>query len=112
MAVSLPLSHRWTKFENSIVYLIWTLYPFIPHYLIQYELRFRDFEQLRFSSFHRGVLFDLLWSDPSEDHFGWKPSPREAGYTFGNDVTQKFNRENSISLIVRGHQMVMNVHLV
>ena len=84
------------------------IYPFITNYemdTIPTERR------ITFSSLHRGIMFDLMWSDPSEEHFGWKTSPREAGYTFGNDVTQKCVYENSLSLIVRGHQVVMDVRL-
>lgn len=57
---------------------------------------------------HEGSMCDLLWSDPG-DQSGWGISPRGAGYTFGGDISDKFNRENGLSLIVRGHQLVMDV---
>lgn len=37
----------------------------------------------------------------------WKPSPRGAGYLFGEDIVDKWNRENNIQLIARAHQLVM-----
>lgn len=53
-------------------------------------------------------MCDLLWSDP-DDRPGWGISPRGAGYTFGQDVSEEFNRRNGLSLIARAHQLVMEV---
>ncbi|KAK8810688.1 hypothetical protein WA158_007263 [Blastocystis sp. Blastoise] len=55
---------------------------------------------------HDGSMCDLLWSDP-DDNSGWGPSPRGAGYTFGGDISDKFNQENNLQLIARAHQLVM-----
>eukprot|EP00004_Rigifila_ramosa_P009023 TRINITY_DN2047_c0_g1_i1.p1 TRINITY_DN2047_c0_g1~~TRINITY_DN2047_c0_g1_i1.p1 ORF type:complete len:307 (+),score=52.42 TRINITY_DN2047_c0_g1_i1:40-960(+) len=55
---------------------------------------------------HDGPMCDLLWSDP-EDIEGWGLSPRGAGYLFGGDVVAQFVRTNSLSLIGRAHQLVM-----
>ena len=38
---------------------------------------------------------------------GWGLSPRGAGYLFGEDVVEQFNRKNNIDLICRAHQLVM-----
>ena len=35
---------------------------------------------------HEGPMCDLLWSDP-DDRCGWGISPRGAGYTFGQVIT-------------------------
>jgi len=35
---------------------------------------------------HEGPMCDLLWSDP-DDRAGWGISPRGAGYTFGQDIS-------------------------
>ena len=51
-------------------------------------------------------MCDLLWSDP-DDRCGWGISPRGAGYTFGQDISQQFNHTNGLSLISRAHQLVM-----
>ena len=51
---------------------------------------------------HEGPMCDLMWSDPDETR-GWKPSPRGAGYLFGEDILEKWNRSNSISLMARAH---------
>jgi len=48
-----------------------------------------------------------MWSDPDESA-GWSVSPRGAGYLFGGDIVEKFNRENKIDLICRAHQLVMD----
>lgn len=58
---------------------------------------------------HEGLMCDLMWSDPAdtEDVMGWRISARGAGYIFGGDVVEKFNRENGLDLIARAHQLVM-----
>ena len=56
---------------------------------------------------HEGAMCDLMWSDP-DDITGWSISPRGAGFLFGNDIVEKFNRENNIDLIARAHQLVMD----
>jgi len=53
-------------------------------------------------------MCDLLWSDP-DDRSGWGMSHRNAGYNFGCDVTKKFNYNNKLKMIARGHQLVMAV---
>ncbi|WJX68051.1 Serine/threonine-protein phosphatase PP2A-4 catalytic subunit [Trifolium repens] len=55
---------------------------------------------------HEGPMCDLLWSDP-DDRCGWGISPRGAGYTFGQDISEQFNHTNNLKLIVRAHQLVM-----
>ena len=60
---------------------------------------------------HEGSMCDLLWSDPDE-RSGWGVSPRGAGYTFGQDISEAFNRRNGLYLIARAHQLVMEVILV
>jgi len=53
-----------------------------------------------------GALADIAWSDPEDDHAGWRESPRGAGYTFGEDVVEAWNQANGLEGIVRAHQMV------
>jgi serine/threonine-protein phosphatase 2A catalytic subunit len=60
---------------------------------------------------HEGAMCDLLWSDPDERP-GWGLSPRGAGYTFGIDISESFNRKNGLSLVARAHQLVMEVNLI
>lgn len=55
---------------------------------------------------HEGPVCDLVWSDP-DDRPGWGVSPRGAGYTFGQDITEQFNQANGLTLIARAHQLVM-----
>ena len=54
---------------------------------------------------HEGPMCDLLWSDP-DDRCGWGISPRGAGYTFGQDLSEQFNHANGLNLIARAHQLV------
>ncbi len=55
---------------------------------------------------HEGPMCDLLWSDP-DDRMGWGISPRGAGYTFGQDISEQYNHTNGLDLISRAHQLVM-----
>jgi serine/threonine-protein phosphatase 2A catalytic subunit len=57
---------------------------------------------------HEGPMCDLLWSDP-DDRCGWGISPRGAGYTFGQDISEAFNHNNGLTLVARAHQLVMEV---
>jgi hypothetical protein len=59
----------------------------------------------------QGPMCDLLWSDP-DDRGGWGISPRGAGYTFGQDISETFNHSNGLTLISRAHQLVMEVSLI
>ena len=54
---------------------------------------------------HEGPMCDLLWSDPDERP-GWGMSPRGAGYTFGQDVSEQFIHTNGLKFIMRAHQLV------
>jgi serine/threonine-protein phosphatase 2A catalytic subunit len=56
---------------------------------------------------HEGPMCDLLWSDP-DDRNGWGISPRGAGYTFGQDISEGFTQSNQLKLIARAHQLVMD----
>jgi serine/threonine-protein phosphatase 2A catalytic subunit len=49
-------------------------------------------------------MCDLLWSDP-DDRCGWGISPRGAGYTFGQDISEAFNHNNGLTLVARAHQV-------
>ncbi len=53
-----------------------------------------------------GVMCDLMWSDP-DDIEGYVISPRGAGYLFGENTVEQFNRTNNLTLICRAHQLVM-----
>ncbi|KAK2964911.1 putative Serine/threonine-protein phosphatase 6 catalytic subunit [Blattamonas nauphoetae] len=55
-----------------------------------------------------GAFSDLMWSDPDELVDTWSPSPRGAGYLFGERVAQEFTEMNGISLVCRAHQLVMD----
>lgn len=55
---------------------------------------------------HEGPMCDLLWSDP-DDRGGWGISPRGAGFTFGQDISEQFNHTNDLTLVARAHQLVM-----
>ena len=58
---------------------------------------------------YQGPMCDLLWSDP-DDRGGWGISPRGAGYTFGQDISETFNHSNGLTLVSRAHQLVMEVY--
>jgi protein phosphatase len=51
-------------------------------------------------------LEEILWSDPIDELHGKYPSPRGAGYLFGEDVTDKFLKVLGVKLLIRGHEPV------
>ena len=53
---------------------------------------------------HEGPMCELLWSDPEEVD-DWTPSPRGAGYLFGEHNVKEFCRSNRIELVARAHQL-------
>ena len=49
----------------------------------------------------------LVESKINDDRGGWGISPRGAGYTFGQDISETFNHSNGLTLVSRAHQLVM-----
>lgn len=53
-----------------------------------------------------GMLADLLWADPSNEHQGFVESERGTSYTFGSDAARAFLDANDFDLVCRAHQVV------
>lgn len=53
----------------------------------------------------RGLLCDLLWSDPDKEVKGWGPNERGVSYTFGSDTVSGFLKILDLDLICRAHQV-------
>ncbi|KAJ1687540.1 hypothetical protein LUZ63_018930 [Rhynchospora breviuscula] len=51
-----------------------------------------------------GLMCEILWSDPQPQP-GRGPSKRGVGLSFGADVTKRFLEDNSLSLVVRSHEV-------
>jgi len=103
-----PLSH-WSRFEacTAVEYLIICCYnqSFTLNRLWCFILQRICTESV---CNVQGPMCDLLWSDP-DDRGGWGISPRGAGYTFGQDISETFNHSNGLKLVSRAHQLVMEV---
>ncbi|KAJ4785561.1 Serine/threonine-protein phosphatase [Rhynchospora pubera] len=54
----------------------------------------------------KGLLCDLLWSDPCGGLRGWGMNDRGVSYTFGADVVTNFLNKMDLDLICRAHQVV------
>ena len=62
----------------------------------------------------KGLLCDLLWSDPARsadgntevDESGWGENDRGTSFIFNEKVVHKFVEDHDIDVIVRGHQVV------
>eukprot|EP00917_Polyrhabdina_sp_WS-2016_P018986 GHVP01040784.1.p1 GENE.GHVP01040784.1~~GHVP01040784.1.p1 ORF type:complete len:327 (+),score=50.50 GHVP01040784.1:129-1109(+) len=55
----------------------------------------------------RGLLCDLLWSDPSDTgQAGWYENERGVSFVFGKDVIEHFLELNDFDLVCRAHQVV------
>lgn len=61
---------------------------------------------------HEGAMSDLLWSDPEikPSSRGFGVSPRGAGWTFSEDITENWNKLNRINLTCRAHQLMLEGH--
>ena len=58
-----------------------------------------------------GPLRDFLWAEPEETILGWGQAPRPkygGDYIFGGDITQKFNHENNLNMIIRSKTLADN----
>lgn len=53
-------------------------------------------------------LEEILWSDPVDEVRGKLPSPRGAGYIFGEDITSRFLKNLGVNFLIRGHEPVFN----
>jgi serine/threonine-protein phosphatase 2A catalytic subunit len=54
------------------------------------------------------VIAQLLWSDPTtESKELWSPSPRGCGFLWNEAATTSFLQTNSLQMIIRAHQLVM-----
>lgn len=54
----------------------------------------------------KGVIRDLLWSDPEKNIKGWAENPRGISVIFGSDQVEEFLTKHNFDLICRGHQVV------
>ncbi|KAL3985323.1 Serine/threonine-protein phosphatase PP1-delta [Acanthocheilonema viteae] len=56
----------------------------------------------------RGLLIDLVWSDPTNKGDGWFYSPRGLSYSFGKGVLLAACKMLKIDLVIRAHQVVQD----
>ncbi|PKA50816.1 Serine/threonine-protein phosphatase PP1 [Apostasia shenzhenica] len=54
----------------------------------------------------RGLLRDLLWSNPNKNINGWRKDNKDVSYTFGSDKVGNFLQKHDLDLICRGHQVI------
>jgi len=54
----------------------------------------------------RGLLCDLLWSDPDPNVSGWAENDRGVSFVFGKNVVERFLDDMGLDLIVRAHQVM------
>ena len=56
----------------------------------------------------KGLLCDLLWSDPEKDCEDWAPNERGISVLFNENIIKKTIEDLDIDLICRAHQVVEN----
>ena len=56
----------------------------------------------------KGLLCDLLWSDPDKNVDGWGGNERGVSVTFNENIVSKVVEDLDIDLICRAHQVVEN----
>ena len=54
----------------------------------------------------KGLVCDMLWSDPDQFVNGWGENERGVSFVFGKDILQKFLKSQDLDMICRGHQVV------
>ena len=54
----------------------------------------------------KGLLCDLLWSDPESGKKSWSDNERGVSFTFNEKVLTKFLEKNELDLVCRAHQVV------
>lgn len=54
----------------------------------------------------KGLVCDMLWSDPDPFVTGWGENERGVSYVFGKDILQKFLKSQDLDMVCRGHQVV------
>ena len=54
----------------------------------------------------KGMLCDILWSDPDESASGWGNNDRGVSVTFNETILKKFLEKNDLDLLCRAHQVV------
>jgi serine/threonine-protein phosphatase PP1 catalytic subunit len=54
----------------------------------------------------RGLLCDLLWSDPDDSSNGFGSNERGVSVVFNGKIVQNFLKSNDLDLICRAHQVV------
>jgi serine/threonine-protein phosphatase PP1 catalytic subunit len=62
-----------------------------------------DTGNIKLIFFCKGLLCDLLWSDPEKDISGWADNERGVSYIFGPDVISNFLKKNDMDLVCRAH---------
>ena len=56
----------------------------------------------------KGLLCDLLWSDPDKNVDGWGGNERGVSVTFNENIVNKVVEDLDIDLVCRAHQVVEN----
>jgi serine/threonine-protein phosphatase PP1 catalytic subunit len=54
----------------------------------------------------KGLLCDLLWSDPDEKVSSWGDNDRGVSFIFSASILSNFLKKHDMDLICRGHQVV------
>ena len=54
----------------------------------------------------KGILCDILWSDPDINASGWDPSPRGISYVYNQNIAKQIIDDLNIDLVCRAHQVV------
>ena len=54
----------------------------------------------------KGLLCDLLWSDPESTKTNWNENERGVSYTFNEKALTQFLEKNELDLVYRAHQVV------
>ena len=54
----------------------------------------------------KGLVCDLLWSDPDKNEPSWGENERGCSYTFGPQIVEDFCNKHGFDLVCRAHQVM------
>ena len=54
----------------------------------------------------KGLVCDLLWSDPDKNELEWGENERGCSYTFGPKIVEDFCEKHGFDLVCRAHQVM------
>ena len=89
--------------EKAKIFQNWSISLFL-NYIVKYFIKINDINYTEVPD--KGLLCDLLWSDPEKGAEDWASNSRGISVLFNENLVEKALDELDIDLICRAHQVV------